>query len=591
MYKSKASAERAYKGYIGSKYAEDFDRWGMPIEEASRSPWTIEKVWDHTTWQDNYYDLYPGYSKPEDKSQECYWDTKEKAISGAQDLIDFFSFSNPANVYRVVHAESEEDIDTESPGSHWTITADDAIRIAGESLSLSKPWFVLHGKVKLRDIDWNTTLDQQFNNPDEYEVYIPHDERVKVVEIKKIGKNESTDPKYDASVKGAFDMLTKQKAWIPEGSRGFKGFDDPWKDMSPEDRKEANHLFALAMKAFPSSPRQIELREKLNAILKKYGIGKKKAQIPESDFDMVDKFGLPIEDAKKPVSKKSQVVGNLKVPAGILADVSGGLENVSSWKAKVVLGNSVGKNDPEVGDMGDVGYVMLNPKTKEIVPIARSDEHHTGWDLLRHYKSKGIVKDIKGFYPIFSRGHTYIWGEVEEAIPAFKLWMQNGGPDLAAETYSRSSGEKSLAAHLSTWVSVKHGEEFKEGVIPPVGKKIIKDLEAAALETAKVLKGKGTEEKVYQYARDIAHTLISFHLYSQLPKNAEKKIDELEAKGDFQGIQDLLLGMNGIKNTLHQWIREFQDEKNRSGYDFDQFERFFGDPKLALKEFDRLGQI
>lgn len=55
-------------------------------------------------------------------------------------------------------------------------------------------------------------------------------------------------------------------------SKGFKGFDDPWKVMSPEDRREANRLFILAMKAFPSSPKQIQIREQLNVILKKYGL-------------------------------------------------------------------------------------------------------------------------------------------------------------------------------------------------------------------------------------------------------------------------------------------------------------------------------
>lgn len=57
------------------------------------------------------------------------------------------------------------------------------------------------------------------------------------------------------------------------GDKDFKGFDDPWKVMSPEDRKEANRLFKLAMKAFPSSPKQKELQEKLKVLFKKYKIG------------------------------------------------------------------------------------------------------------------------------------------------------------------------------------------------------------------------------------------------------------------------------------------------------------------------------
>ena len=59
---------------------------------------------------------------------------------------------------------------------------------------------------------------------------------------------------------------------VEKSKKGFKGFDDPWKAMSPKDRKEANRLQILTLKAFPSSPKQLELRKKLNVILKKYGL-------------------------------------------------------------------------------------------------------------------------------------------------------------------------------------------------------------------------------------------------------------------------------------------------------------------------------
>jgi hypothetical protein len=53
----------------------------------------------------------------------------------------------------------------------------------------------------------------------------------------------------------------------------FKSFKDPWAVMPPEDRKEANRLFRLAMKAFPSSPKQLKLNAALGVLLKKYDIG------------------------------------------------------------------------------------------------------------------------------------------------------------------------------------------------------------------------------------------------------------------------------------------------------------------------------
>jgi hypothetical protein len=59
------------------------------------------------------------------------------------------------------------------------------------------------------------------------------------------------------------------------GNYDIRSFDDPWKAMSPEDHKEANRLFRRAMRAPAGSQIQDEFRKKLEALLKKYGIGEK----------------------------------------------------------------------------------------------------------------------------------------------------------------------------------------------------------------------------------------------------------------------------------------------------------------------------
>lgn len=64
--------------------------------------------------------------------------------------------------------------------------------------------------------------------------------------------------------------------YVSEGPHDFKDFKDPWGMMSPEDRREAGRLQIAALKAFPGSPRQREIRAKLNALLAKYKIGQKK---------------------------------------------------------------------------------------------------------------------------------------------------------------------------------------------------------------------------------------------------------------------------------------------------------------------------
>jgi hypothetical protein len=71
-------------------------------------------------------------------------------------------------------------------------------------------------------------------------------------------------------------LINALRKLVLANQEGFKGFNDPWKVMNAEDRKEANRLFKLAMKAYPSSPKQKELQQKLHDILKKYGIGEGK---------------------------------------------------------------------------------------------------------------------------------------------------------------------------------------------------------------------------------------------------------------------------------------------------------------------------
>ena len=82
------------------------------------------------------------------------------------------------------------------------------------------------------------------------------------------GKNGST---IGPTVEGRFRKESIRQG-MTEGAHDFKDFKDPWARMSPEDRREAGRLQIAALKAFPSSPRQRELRAKLNLLLKKYGL-------------------------------------------------------------------------------------------------------------------------------------------------------------------------------------------------------------------------------------------------------------------------------------------------------------------------------
>lgn len=102
------------------------------------------------------------------------------------------------------------------------------------------------------------------------------------------------------------DYYTKLIKMEREASHDFKSFDDPWKVMPEEDRREANRLFKAVMKAFPNSPKQKELSDKLQAILKKHGIGdKREASLEPEKINLKERWdnkewnkldGAPEED-------------------------------------------------------------------------------------------------------------------------------------------------------------------------------------------------------------------------------------------------------------------------------------------------------
>lgn len=75
-------------------------------------------------------------------------------------------------------------------------------------------------------------------------------------------------------------------------------FDDPWKVMSPEDRTLANKLLMQALRTMPASPKQKEIRKRLNDLLVKYKLKSipeerlKEAYMMAESFTMQNAFDL-----------------------------------------------------------------------------------------------------------------------------------------------------------------------------------------------------------------------------------------------------------------------------------------------------------
>lgn len=111
-----------------------------------------------------------------------------------EDVLDFLAeLPDTLTVYRVVAANSEEEIDTDRPGYHWTSEEDEIPDIAERLVSCYRSRkFMLIGTASWYDIDFWETLPNRLEYPDEGEIAFPdRGRRVKVVGIEEIDPGDA----------------------------------------------------------------------------------------------------------------------------------------------------------------------------------------------------------------------------------------------------------------------------------------------------------------------------------------------------------------------------------------------------------------
>lgn len=298
---------------------------------------------------------------------------------------------------------------------------------------------------------------------------------------------------------------------------------------------------------------------------------------------------------KKPVkksSKKKISKPSVSIPPKYIqfVDGSGDLGNVESWKVQIQSGNSMGRDSPGIGGWDKAGYVFVNPKTKEIVPIARSDEHNTGWDLMYDLEKKGIVKNVDDFQPIYIHGtHVYDREDKEPFKKAFQTWLDAGGKDIKVEIYRSSSvnDNERFIGTLSEFIAAKSFIPEKGAIAKP-GRELIGTFGKFGKAVEIALRDPTKDSQAVKQAEAVLHALERYDSFGILKATVLKQAEEALGSGDFQKIQDAFLGMNGLKNSIHQNLREAEGGKHMYQR---ELEAYFGDVGAAKKAFDALGDI
>lgn len=263
--------------------------------------------------------------------------------------------------------------------------------------------------------------------------------------------------------------------------------------------------------------------------------------------------------------------------------IGSSLRDVGKWKARIILANNT--NSPP-GEMDDIHYVMISLKDNTLIPIARGDEHHTGYDLIRH-----LGLNPSDFYPI-TRGGNYIYreDEIPSALIAVQKWLDWGGVD--AEIASTAGSGLTFKIHLSDFLASEGKYRSEKGMLAPYGEKLM----AAFADTAQAIRqaaatAPANERQIrvaFRKAKAIVKILSEgievdrdWGLYSSFTE----AFPQMEKDLNLTWLEEKLFGFPSVKNSIHSRLK---DALSKGGYDLKRAEPFWGDVELAIH---RLGDI
>lgn len=301
-------------------------------------------------------------------------------------------------------------------------------------------------------------------------------------------------------------------------------------------------------------------------------------------------------DLKSIFLREDAVAGSASfiIPQGIMKylDIDGNLANADKWKAKIVLGNSMPRGKKK-GDWDDVGYIWISLDSNTIVPIARSDEHHYGGDLMEHYMNKRLIPREE-YYPIWAvEGNNYVHeNDVPRALKAFRKFRIYGGKNVTIQNWRKGD---SVRATADTFIKQGGDLKIQKGQIAEDGQRVLdllKEIEGLYTKYRDgVEHGRRTQtvEKkifslIYRFIKEGLH-YQGFFGYLDLDDNDVKRYEDrvvrAEGEGNVEKAIEAIFAFGGLKNEIHNRLREIV-RKSKSDdlsirWKLEDLKLFFGD--------------
>lgn len=301
--------------------------------------------------------------------------------------------------------------------------------------------------------------------------------------------------------------------------------------------------------------------------------------------------------AHRLISAVSEALEKFQLPHGIpsanMFMITDNIGDVDEWRAKVILGNSM-RSGMKKGMADEVGYVMVSIRDNTIVPIARSDEHQTGYELMYGFYQKKYGINPRDYISIFASGNNYASEDgVKDYIEAYRRFLSYGGKDLPVSL----AGDYSVPTQLmSSVVRTGKFEKTKKGQLAPIGKIIVQVFEncAKALDRARGKMSSASERAFYDSVRVVYSTLKTYVVetfaFTVLESNFLdkwwKNVEDAIIAEDIDSVEEAMFSFGGIKNTLHNNLRKALSDKSR--YSAGRAESLFGDVELAVELLARM---
>lgn len=298
--------------------------------------------------------------------------------------------------------------------------------------------------------------------------------------------------------------------------------------------------------------------------------------------------------------------------------ISSSLKDVEKWKAKTIVANNGGTK----GKFQSVGYVAINVKTNEIIPISRDDEHQTGYDLLHHFQSKGYIDRVSDWQTVFwGNNYTYYPSKEKKTwVDVINKWFKYGG----ADTQLISSGygsEPQFNVSFSQFLKYKGTPpESMLGTreIPAPAKALISVLERLAnmfkQQHLRMRENPRVFKEAYKLSRILNKGPIRMVIFNltyplhgdkdwssveNMEEDFDKAVKQADASQDYTKLENAIFSFNAPKNLIHSGLKYYlenykkfmADEHPYSKRDLVAIEGVFGDLEYAVEQFNKLSSI